>query len=177
MPSFARARGLGKWGEKHVIAHLRNLYEVKDVSEVEEYQKKGIDVLVSGPTCDPWTADIKMDRMIARTGNLFIETMSSEKVMGNMVTSSADYFLYLDPFNCKLYTIDRKKMLDFWVKNQKDIEVKKVGNKDRLTQGFLITTELITSIGLANVEDIYIEGARNNKIEAPVANEPGPLPF
>ena len=124
-----------------------------------------------------WTADIKMDRMIARTGNLFLETMSSEKVMGNMVTSAADFFLYLDPFNCKLYTIDRKRILEFWLKNQKDIPVKTVGNKDRLTQGFLMTTELIIQTGLATVEDIYIEGARNNKIEKPEAPVDKSLPF
>lgn len=184
MNNFARARGLGKWGEKHVIKHLKSkpfLHSIEDVSEVEHWQKKGVDIVVSD--FDPvtranrkWTADIKMDRMIHRTNNLFIETMSSEKVMGNMVTSSADYFLYLDPFNCKLYTINREKMLQYWQDNQQTLPVKQVGNKERITKGFLISTEDIVSFCLATVEDIFIEGARKNKVEQPPTPEE-PLPF
>lgn len=142
---------------------------------MESWQKKGVDIvytLADGQETKV-TADIKMDRMIARTGNLFMETMSSEKVMGNMVTSEADFFIYLDPFNCKLYWIQRKKILDFWLKNQTSLPVKQVGNKDRITKGFLITTEAIVDMGLATVEDIYVEGARKNKIEATIE----PLPF
>jgi hypothetical protein len=181
MSNFARARGLGKWGEKHVIAHLRAnpvIEEVEDVSEIEKWQKQGVDIVytLADGQGSQVTADIKMDRMIARTGNLFLETMSSEKVMGNMVTSSADYFLYLDPFGCKLYTIERKKILDFWLANQESLPVKQVGNKERITKGFLIKTDDIVSKGLATVEDIYVEGAKNNKIDPPAAKEIA-LPF
>lgn len=167
MPNnFARAKGLGKWGEKQVINHLMSkpgTIMVNDVAEDKEWQNKGIDIVVTDKTGE-WTADVKLDRMIARTGNLFIEIMSSDKTMGNMVTSSADYFLYLDPFNCKLFTINRQKLFDFWHDNQKDIVTKEVGKSERKTKGFLITVELIQEIGLAIVEDIYVDGARKNKI-------------
>ncbi len=165
--NFARANGLGKWGEKQVIAHLISSgLKITDVSEDEAWQVQGVDIIVNEPIYGGmfkvWHADIKLDRMISRTGNLFIETLSGRNILGNMITSSADYFLYLDPKNCILYKVDRKKIFDYWQENQQTIEVKRVTNSTkRVTEGFLITTAHIQELDIATAEHIYVEGAIN----------------
>lgn len=156
--NFARQNGLGKWGEGRVVKYLEGKgWKVTDVSSDKEYQKKGIDLLLERGE-EEFSVDVKMDMLHHRTGNLFIETLSSDKskTKGCALTSAADHFLFYDPFGQKLFFVNLKKIRSFYELNGESIAqaTKKVKNDGYYTEGFVITPELLIAADIATVEEL-----------------------
>ena len=163
MSNFARSKGLGKWAESQVKRHLsekENYIHIIDVSEDAAMQKHGVDFIwikKEDAFAKSYLVDVKLDRLISRTGNIFFETLSGKDIIGNLLTSIAETFMYLDPFGKELYYIDVNNLRSWWLLGHDDVEIKTVRNNDRLTQGFCVKKEDIVKMGFGHVEPIVIE--------------------
>lgn len=147
-----------------MIKHLEKssgIDYIEDVSDKKEYQKKGIDIIIhlADGQDSQWTADVKLDRKIKFTGNLFIETKSTEKKPGCLLTSEADSFLYLDPSAGKLYYIPVRPLVEFYNTHYEEIKpyLKKVKNENYESEGFCITPEALAVMVDSQEESIAIQ--------------------
>jgi hypothetical protein len=170
--SFAQQRSFGKWGERCVLKHLeehKDIQSVRDVSEEKEWQEKGIDFIIEGQGNDNyWTADVKLDMLHQRTGNLFIETMSSAKKEGCAITTKADKFLYFCPKNKKtnpgegtLYYLDMRMFQNWYKENEGELRkqelLRSVKNEGYESEGIAMTIELLQELKFITEEAIAIE--------------------
>jgi len=86
---------------KIVINYLNNqedTLEVKDVSKLEEYQTKDIDIILFKKNGEIKKIEVKADEKMHETGNFFLETVSNhlKNTPGCFVYSEADEFYYYD---------------------------------------------------------------------------------
>ncbi|MEP0807660.1 MULTISPECIES: hypothetical protein [unclassified Coleofasciculus] len=97
---FNTQNKVGKAGELAIDHWLQFLgYGINDVSEVPEYQKAGIDRLLTRPDSSIAKAEYKTDLKAKQTGNLFFEIVSVEhrNIIGWGLTSQADLWIFLIP--------------------------------------------------------------------------------
>lgn len=110
-------------GEYELKRCLReNGYKVKDVSEEPGYWDKDIDLLVTNPNTNiTTTIEVKWDRCIAATGNMFIETVNPRSKSGNgwFKFCEADVLAYGDAINKSFYLMTVSALKDF-INNNKD---------------------------------------------------------
>lgn len=162
--NFARQRGLGKWGEKQIKEYLKkrkDTIEVFDSSEIATAQPHGVDfvwLVQRSGAMKSILVDVKMDMLFHRTGNLFIETKSSKNKDGCLLTSSSELFLYFDPFGGHLFFVEIEPLRNWFEKNKKQIKkdgyMKTVKNEGYESEGFVITPELLSSLGFCTEETI-----------------------
>lgn len=162
--TFLEQLEVGKKGEQLIFKSLESRPEtisVFDVSQDKEYQKVGIDAL--WVTREPYTGfplikkiDIKTDAKYAKTGNLFLETLSSKNKTGNFLTSAAEMFIYVDPVNEKAFFLPTYPLRLWYLRNKQQIEHKVVRNKGYESEGFCITPELLETCCGAYTEDIAL---------------------
>lgn len=120
---------VGRYGEKLVKAHLRELPEhvaLEDVTKDMTWQKRGVDFL--------WTLsengrqktlklDAKADEKMHQTNNVFIETLSSKTKLGCFLTSEADYFLMVDVvLHERVVWLPVQRIKDFYYANEERIK-------------------------------------------------------
>ncbi len=91
---------VGKAGELVIDHWLQALgYRIDDVSELPEYQKAGIDRLLTRPDGSMVKAEYKTDVKAKQTGNLFFEIVSvdNRNIVGWGLTSQADLWIFFIP--------------------------------------------------------------------------------
>src|SRR5690606_37376681 len=75
---FQKQKGVGDAGESILDTYFISLgYRVEEVNMAE--QRKGIDRIVKKPDGEVIKLEYKTDALTAKTGNVFIETISSTK--------------------------------------------------------------------------------------------------
>ena len=99
----------GKQGERlfQQIMESRN-YKVIDVSDNPEYWAKDIDFIVTSPTTgETKTFEVKFDKRINKTGNLYLELVNVNSKGGNgwFEFCQADYLAYGDATTNIFYII------------------------------------------------------------------------
>lgn len=110
-------------GEVQLKRYLRmNNYIVEDVSDNCHYWKKDIDFIVYYPNSqDSFSAEVKWDGLISKTGNLFLEILTDvdKKKDGWFNFCQADYIYYGDAVKRLFYKINTQKLKQ-WVQENKD---------------------------------------------------------
>lgn len=96
---FDRQLAEGEAGEAFLDAFFRGRgHTVRPVSM--DGQRRGIDRDITAPDGRQMSVEYKTDRLAARTGNAFVETISVDAEQGKMgwaLTSQADYLVYYVP--------------------------------------------------------------------------------
>ena len=96
--SFKTDLERGKQGEQLVANTLsRRGWQITDLRNSAEYQKKDIDFIVSKDTIET-TIEIKHDARINKTGNMYIEIESNDRTSrkGWFYYCEAEYLFYID---------------------------------------------------------------------------------
>lgn len=113
MGLWEKQKGAGDIGEQLTQAFYNaNGVELTDVSGDAYYQSKDIDFLSSDGT----SIEVKYDRVISRTGNLFLETNTDagcSNTPGWFIYSEATYLFYIDGVNSKAYEINLSELRKF----------------------------------------------------------------
>jgi hypothetical protein len=96
---FESQKIIGKEGELFLDAWLSPCHKIFNVSENNNYQKSGIDRVISRLDGSFVTIEYKLDIAAKRTGNIFFETTSNDRKMipGWGWSSQADYWIFLVP--------------------------------------------------------------------------------
>lgn len=109
---FKQQLEIGKTGEAAVAEFMRSRnHTVIDVSDDAEYQKKDIDFLLTSPTGEKCSIEVKTDYKIHKTGNFFFEGVYHKDwgdSNGWFDYCEADYICFLDAVEYKLYIFDYK---------------------------------------------------------------------
>jgi hypothetical protein len=140
---FQTQQKFGQRGESILDRWLSSSYDILDVSKDANYQKSGIDRLVTRSDGSIVTIEYKFDIAARRTGNLFFETVSNdnEKIPGWGWTSQADYWIFLIPEQeIIVFQPGRLRALAWEIQNS--ISRKFVSNKGYNTIGYPIPLEL-----------------------------------
>lgn len=135
---FNKSIKIGEYGEELIKEYLKNNYRVKsfeDVSHIERYQNRDIDLIVNfidGTAC---AVEIKTDTYTS--GNIFYETMSNieHNVAGCMVISKADYLFYYFTETRELYILDFDKYRMWFKENKHNFCRKLLKNKNKAGTG------------------------------------------
>ena len=126
---FDEALCQGKDGEelfKKIMA--KKGFELKDVSDVKEYQDKDIDFIYEARNGKVQTFEVKRDTRIYETHNIFVEyiVVFKDKVeysKGYLFKSEADILAYNDS-HCKLfYIIDLPQLKKYVIENQRKFKI------------------------------------------------------
>jgi hypothetical protein len=144
---FSEQRIIGKKGEEILDQWLKQNYQVSDVSEVEKYQKMGIDRVLTRPDGTVIMVEYKFDVASARTGNLFFETVSvdTKNIPGWGWSSQADYWVFLFP-NLEVLIIEPSKLRHLVWTLRTLLSEKKIPNKNYHTWGIPIPLEKVREI-------------------------------
>lgn len=141
---FGKSLIKGKEWEQHVFTFLNSVkdtVEVKDLSDVQQYQKMWVDWL---RTYNKWWIleavyfDIKTDYYVHKNGRIFIETGTVDKPW-NLITTLAKYFFYLDPIKKLIYVLP-VKLLRSYVSGR-DLKLYCIKNKTFETYGVCVTID------------------------------------
>lgn len=128
---FQKQKGVGDTGERILDAFFMSLgYQVEEVNMAE--QRKGIDRIVKKPDGEVIKLEYKTDALTAKTGNVFIETISSTKSgsLGWALKTQADYVVYYVPDWNKALLIDPqvlREMIPMWIFEYRQKPVKNAG--------------------------------------------------
>src|SRR5690606_40524051 len=95
-------------------------------------QRKGIDRIVKKPDGEVIRLEYKTDALTAKTGNVFVETISSTKsgALGWALKTQADYVIYFVPDWEKALIISPKilrEMIPIWIFQYHQKPVKNAG--------------------------------------------------
>lgn len=100
MNSFEFCKQIGLEKQKAVKSYLEKRgHKVNDVSENKEYQDKDIDFLLTSPTGQTCSLEIKSDSKIDKTGNFFFEVSFNRKTgtyPGWYQKCKADYICFVN---------------------------------------------------------------------------------
>ncbi len=145
--NFEDQVSIGKQGEDLLDQWLNSLYTVIDVSDIKQYQKRGIDRVLIRPDQSVVTVEYKFDLASARTGNLFFETVSidTRNIPGWGWSSEADYWIFLLPSK-EVLVIEPSKFRDLIWKSRFKFKEKKVSNSDYNTYGIPIPINKVKEI-------------------------------
>jgi len=152
----------GKRGEEAVINHLSKKEEtvdIADLSEHKEFQALGIDAqwIYENPRTNVIYStffDVKTDFNVHKTDKLFIETISTDKNKGCMLTTKAEEFMYFDPILGKLYRVPIFPLREWYNKYGRSKEIKEVVNKNYISEGFLMSLEELRDLFCVEAEDM-----------------------
>lgn len=135
---FKKSIIVGQEGEEIIKNYLRNNPKVKgfdDVSNVERYQNRDIDLIVDFMDGTAVVVEVKTDTYTS--GNIFYETMSNMEcgVVGCMVKSKADYLFYYFTETRELYIMDFEKYRAWFRANKYRFSRKLLKNIDKKRTG------------------------------------------
>ena len=114
----------GEWEYQYTLKHYN--YEVINVSNEPDYWDKDIDCISVNPiTKNVATHEIKWDKRIAETGNLYIEIKNprSRNGQGWFYFCEADLLAYGDAYNKVFYVIDMKQLKEYIEKNKDNLHI------------------------------------------------------
>lgn len=151
--TWAESLELGSYCEQLVYAYLRSTgATINDVTADAEYQAQEIDAVITLPDGSQRAIEIKGDRQIAGTGNLFVEHRirlynSGTWRNGWYHTSKADYLYYVDVVNMWLYIIPmdglRAYIAEYTDENYYGLGMKECPDtdKNRLVKGITVKVD------------------------------------
>lgn len=128
---FQEQKGVGDAGESILDTFFISLG--CQVEEVDlKSQRRGIDRIVTKPDGETMRLEYKTDALTAKTGNVFVETISSTKsgALGWALKTQADYVIYFVPDWRKALVISPQILRDKipeWVFEYRQKPVKNVG--------------------------------------------------
>ena len=128
---FQEQKGVGDTGERILDTFFMYLgYEVEEVDL--KSQRRGIDRKVTTPNGDTMRLEYKTDALTAKTGNVFVETISSTKsgALGWALKTQADYVIYFVPDWRKALVISPQILRDKipeWIFEYRQKPVKNAG--------------------------------------------------
>lgn len=102
-------------------------YQITDVTDKPQYWYKDIDFLVTNPYTDfTFSFEVKWDRRLADTKNLYLETENprSKGGAGWFVFCEADYLAYGDAVNNCFYIFKMEELRAYVRKNYRSIPKK-----------------------------------------------------
>lgn len=150
MSTWTQQYNFGKKGE--ILA--ANLYEnagctIEDVSDDVEYQKQDIDFIVHYNERSA-KVEVKYDRVISRTGNLFLEINTDKGVtdtLGWFKYSNADILFYIDSKNAIGIEIKMKELREYVEENAGCIKTRTLtddfGGFSKTREGYCLPLEKI----------------------------------
>jgi len=109
---FRRDLARGQEIERLLDAYLEPTYEIRPATVRE--QRQGIDrFLTHRETGETFSIDYKADWLAARTGNVFIETVSVDRTgaAGWALSSRADWIFYYLPQRARLYVLSMAEIV------------------------------------------------------------------
>lgn len=135
---FKKSIIVGQEGEEIIKNYLRNNPKVKgfdDVSSVEYYQNRDIDLIVDFVDGRAFAVEVKTDTYTS--GNIFYETMSNMEcgVKGCMVRSKANFLFYYFTETRELYIMNFDKYRDWFYANKYRFSRKLLKNIDKKRTG------------------------------------------
>jgi len=135
---FKKSIIVGQEGEEIIKNYLRNNPKVEsfeDVSNIERYQNRDIDLIVQFKNNTAVAVEVKTDTYTS--GNIFYETMSNMEhgVVGCMVKSKADYLFYYFTKTRELYILDFEKYRTWFRANRYRFTRKLLKNVDKARTG------------------------------------------
>lgn len=150
---FGNSLKIGDEGEKIVQEFLQNnpkVANIEDVSGVDEYRDRDIDLVVKFIDGKEATVEIKTDTYTS--GNIFFETVSNLEysVPGCMYKTQADYLFYYFTKTKELYILQMGKYREWFEANKSHFTEKKLKNINRKEDG------TYTSIGYT-IPKVYLE--------------------
>lgn len=135
-------------GEQEVKDYLRaNGYTVADVSDLPEFWKIDVDLLAYKESLeDEVKIEVKNDKVISRTGNLFIELFTdvAKGRAGWFKITQADYIYYRDRENQTVYILPFEQLNQFVSDNEKNLKVvcapdyRRDGQISKYSSGYVI---------------------------------------
>lgn len=137
----------GKVGEKILDNWLSHSYQILDVSDVPDYQIRGIDRILTRPNGSKLGVEYKYDIASSRTGNLFFETISidNKNIPGWGWSSQADYWIFLLP-TPEVIVISPGKFRNLVWQLRTKISERKIPNQGYKTIGVPIPLEKVREI-------------------------------
>lgn len=126
--NFKDQLAVGDQGEQVLDSYF--LSKGYDISEVDkEQQRRGIDRIMINPAGELLSIEYKTDAITARTGNVFIETISSTRsgALGWAMKTHADYVIYYVPNYGKALVLKPdylRNKVPFWIFEYKQRPVK-----------------------------------------------------
>lgn len=159
---FDKQNKLGKLGEKAVFQYLSDkseTVEIVNLSENSDFQALGIDAqwIYEIPRTGILYStffDVKTDFKVHKTGNLFIETVSTDKNKGCLLTTKAEEFMYYDPILGKLYRVPIAPLREWYDKYGSSYEKVSIKNKTYSSEGFLMKVSKLQDLFFIEPEDI-----------------------
>ena len=146
---FAEDNAIGKRGEK-IFSDFMSRIGIKftDVSEDENYQSDDVDFLVSSKKLGRDVGvEVKNDRWIHRTGNVFFETVSNVDfdTQGCFSKSKADFMAIVSEDEHSIYFIKMVPLREFVEKNMNSLtKIERVSGSN--SSGYLIPLSEIAGI-------------------------------
>jgi hypothetical protein len=149
----------GKIGEKTLISLLKDEYieyTIKDVSNVDEYKDKDIDIVMTNKNSgEEITVEIKSDETIYKSWNIFGEFCSCKRLgtPGWLLKTEADFICYAFINRGCYFMIPREVLLDM-IKIY-DFKIGEAYDQRKVSQGYLIPVNLVRDF--INMKDEYKE--------------------
>jgi hypothetical protein len=145
---FSHQKKVGKAGETAIDHWLKFLgYNIEDVSELPEYQKAGIDRLLTRLDGTTIKAEYKTDLKAKQTGNLFFETVSvaHRNIPGWGHTSQADFWIFFIPKQ-EILVVEPGKFRCLVLEHLTTLEKKTVQNQGFCTIGLPVPLKNVREI-------------------------------
>lgn len=139
--NFEESLDVGKNGEKIVYNYIKNNYkflEIKDVSDIDGYKIKDIDLLCKYINGEYFEIEIKTDTY--DTGNLFFETTScvERNSLGCMLKTECYFLFYYFINTNELYILNMKEYRNWVIENINTFKKIQAKNKTFNSSGLLI---------------------------------------
>ncbi len=143
---FQTQKKVGKTGEGIVDQWLQiHGYRIQDVSDLQQYQKTGIDRLLIRPNGSTATAEYKTDLKAKQTGNLFFEAFDDRNRPCWGWTSQADLWIFFIPQQ-EILVVEPGKFRLLVLQQKQELPQKVVQNRGYSVTGLIVP--------LANVRNI-----------------------
>lgn len=142
----------GKSGEYVLDEYFAGFYDIQ--SATREQERCGIDRIFTGSSGKRFTVEYKTDTAAARTGNLFIETISVDTVpkLGWARTCSADYIILYIPGWQRAYIVKPtliRARLPEWIRRYR---LMPIDNGEYFTYGVPVPHQMVEALATRVIE-------------------------
>lgn len=149
----------GNLAEEIVAEHWKlNGYDVETLPK--DRQSEG-DIELSSEDSEPFTIEVKFDRMAGDTGNLCFEITNKAGDLTGIAKTTAKHVVYLVPEteqSVRMFTFDTKELQDYLYNDDNASKIKVVKGGDRRAYTLmLVSIENILKDNLCRVETISAE--------------------
>lgn len=137
---FDKSIIIGEKGEEEIIKFLQkntNIKEIKNVSNIDEYRLKDIDLIVHFKNGQSYSLEIKTDTF--DSGNIFYETLSciETQTLGCFEKTQADYIFYFFIKTKELYILKTNEYRKWFHTNIDKFNRKEIPNMSRSNKSLI----------------------------------------